>query len=72
VENEPDVAGLLGGLPRLLPLDEPLLFDQADETAGPCLRRERLFSLVDGVMADRGSTDTTESDGWFPRGIIAD
>jgi len=63
VEKEPDVGGLPGGLPRLFPFDEPLLLGQAEETAGPCLRRERFFSPVDGVMAERGSTDMRASDG---------
>jgi hypothetical protein len=46
---------LLGGRPRNFPLDEALLLDQADETAGPCRRRARGFALelaLEGVMAD--------------------
>lgn len=68
--KDPD-DGLLGGLPRLFPLDELLLVGQADETAGPCLRLARVFSPEDGVTAERGSADMMIS-GWWPRGSIAD
>lgn len=42
---------LLGGRPRSLPLEELLLLDHAEETAGPWRRLERGFAL-DGVTAD--------------------
>ena len=63
VEKEPDDDPLFGGLPRPFPADKPLLFGQADETAGPCRLLERLFSPVDGVTADRGSAEMRTSDG---------
>lgn len=46
---------LLGGRPRSLPVDEPVLLGQAEDTAGPCLRRDRALD-VDGVTADCGSS----------------
>ena len=46
---------LLGGRPRSFPVEEALLLGQAEETAGPCRRRERGFEL-EGVMADCGSS----------------
>lgn len=42
---------LLGGRPLSFPVDVLLLVDHADETAGPCRRRERDLAL-DGVTAD--------------------
>jgi hypothetical protein len=63
VENEPDVEALLGGLPRPFPAIAPLLFGQADDTAGPCRRRARVFSPDDGVTAERGSADMIASEG---------
>lgn len=62
VEKEPE-ADLFGGLPRGFPDAEALLVGQAEETAGPCLLLERLFSPDTGVTADRGSTDTRASEG---------
>jgi hypothetical protein len=42
---------LLGGRPRSFPLEELLLLDHAEETAGPCRRLARGLAL-DGVTAD--------------------
>jgi hypothetical protein len=42
---------LLGGRPRSFPVEELLLLGQADDTAGPCRRRDLGFAL-DGVTAD--------------------
>jgi len=56
-ENGPDTVPLFGGLPRIFPVEEVVLFGQADETAGPCRLLARDFSPVDGVTADRGSAD---------------
>ena len=72
VEKEPDDDPLFGGLPRPFPADRPLLFGQADETAGPCRLLARLFSSVEGVTADRGSADMRTSDGRLLRGMMAD
>jgi hypothetical protein len=52
---------LLGGRPRSLPVDELLLVDHADETAGPCRRRDRDFTL-EGVTADCGSSKNGYAD----------
>ena len=46
---------LLGGRPRSLPVEGPLLVDHAADTAGPCRRRERDL-VLDGVTADCGSS----------------
>lgn len=71
VEKEPEV-GLFGGLPRAFPDVEPLLVGQAEETAGPCLLRERVFSLDTGVTAERGSADIMASAGRFSLETMAD
>jgi hypothetical protein len=42
---------LLGGRPRSFPLEEAVLLDHAEETAGPCRRLARGLAL-DGVTAD--------------------
>lgn len=42
---------LLGGRPRSLPVEELLLLDHAEDTAGPCRRLARGLAL-DGVIAD--------------------
>jgi len=61
---------LLGGLPRSFPLEELLLLGQADDTAGPCRRRDRDFE-VDGVTADWGSSNGN-SGGRADCGVTAD
>lgn len=45
---------LPGGLPRSFVLAEGLLLGHADDTAGPCFRRDRDRDV--GVMADLGSS----------------
>jgi hypothetical protein len=73
VEKGPSVTDrLLGGLPRSLPEAALPLLGHADETAGPCRRRDRgLFGVIaerdpsfqklvlfeEGVIADRGYAD---------------
>jgi hypothetical protein len=59
---------LLGGRPRSLPVDVVLLLGQADETAGPCRRRERGLEL-EGVTADCGSSKKSGCADW---GVTAD
>ena len=60
VENGPSRTERFdGGRPRNLPVNEPPLLDHADDTAGPCLRRERL--LLKGVIADCGSGNAESS-----------
>lgn len=55
MENGPETTPLCGGLPRVFPVIEALLFGQAEETAGPCRLRDRDFSPEDGSIAERGS-----------------
>ena len=71
-ENGPSVESpRFGGRPRF-PVDEAPLLGQADDTAGPCRRRLRLLSRVDGVTADRGSVESTPSLGLLVLGTTAD
>ena len=70
VENGPSRTERFdGGRPRSLPVNAPPLLGHADDTAGPCLRRERL--LLEGVIADCGSGNA-ESREWLIEGVIAD
>ena len=68
VTNGPSrIDRLLGGRPRSFPVEELLLLDHAQETAGPWRRRARGRAL-EGVIADCGSSKK----GYADCGVTAD